>query len=253
VTDLHQSQHLYCELSGVVARLRPDVLAFVGDFLDCMGLEQPQLPAEECAIVISRFEVPEIVFVRGNHEHLNWLNFEIAWRHTGRKLAKLHGQAAVFGPAVLTGFPCYLGDDFAFAGNQEELPHDPSVWLPRLLKEFGPAIRTLWLMHEPPTKTPLSAPNSPVAGNSDWNRAIERFSPLLTVSGHDHTTPIRRGKWFHRVGSTLCVNVGQSTSGPLRFSLVEGEFAGTGPSLPVTMRVTAYPVAETVDILGGGK
>jgi hypothetical protein len=59
-----------------------------------MGLEQPQLPAEECAIVISRFEVPVIVFVRGNHEHLNWLNFEwaaiIARHHAGHCLP--HGR-----------------------------------------------------------------------------------------------------------------------------------------------------------------
>ena len=71
VTDLHRSQQLYAELSAVVARLRPDILAFIGDFLDCLGLEHPQLTSEECAAVIARFKVPEIVFVRGNHEDYN--------------------------------------------------------------------------------------------------------------------------------------------------------------------------------------
>lgn len=253
VTDLHRSQGLYAKLSGVVSRIRPKILAFVGDFLDCMGLEQPQLTSEECAIVIARFEVQEIVFVRGNHEDYNWQDFETTWLSTGRKLVKLHGEAAGFGPAVITGFPCYLGNDFAFAGDQQELPHNPNVWLPKVLKRFGPPMRTLWLMHEPPARTPLTNPNSPVAGNSDWNVAIERFSPLLAISGHDHSTPIRTGKWFHRLGNSVCVNVGQNSTGPLRYTLVEAEFPSDAPSLPTRMRVTAYPMEETVDIVGVGR
>jgi metallophosphoesterase superfamily enzyme len=66
VTDL-----LYTELSAVIVRLRPDILALVGDFLDCVGSEHPQLTSEECAAAVPRLEVPEIVFVRGNHEDYN--------------------------------------------------------------------------------------------------------------------------------------------------------------------------------------
>ena len=245
VTDLHRSQALYAELSGVVSRLRPDVLAFVGDFLDCMGLAHPQLTSEECATVIARLTVPEVVFVRGNHEDLNWLDFEEAWNRTGRKGVKLHGEAAIFGPAVLVGFPCYLGNDDPFAGDQQERPYDPNAWLPKLLEKLGPPMRTLWLMHEPPAGTPLSNPDSPVAGNSDWNVAIERFSPSLTISGHDHLTPLKTGIWYHRLGSTVCVNVGQTDAGPLHYTLVEAEFPGETPSLPSRMRVTAFPMDET--------
>lgn len=247
VTDLHRSKQLYSELSGVVARFRPDILAFVGDFLDVIGLHQPQLTSRECAKVIARCAVPEVVFVRGNHEDLNWLEFEEAW--TGRKFIKLHGEAAVFGPAIVVGFPCYLGNDDPFAGDQQNRPYDPNVWLPKLLEEFGPPMRTLWLMHEPPAGTPLSNPNSPVAGNRDWNVAIERFSPLLTISGHDHITPIKAGKWFHQLGNTVCVNVGQNDTRPLRYTLVEADFPGDAPSLPTRLRVTAYPMEESLDVL----
>jgi len=31
--------------------------ALVGDFLDCMGLDHPQLTSEECATVIARLKV----------------------------------------------------------------------------------------------------------------------------------------------------------------------------------------------------
>ena len=106
-------------------------------------------------------------------------------------------------------------------------------------------------MHEPPARTPLSAPNSPVAGNSDWNRAIERFSPLLTISGHDHLTPLKTGIWHHRLGSKVCVNVGQTDAGPLHYTFIEAEFPGDSPSLPSKMRVTAYPAGESVDVVGG--
>lgn len=253
VTDLHQSQALYAELSGVVARLRPDVLALVGDFLDCTGLEHPQLTSQECAQVIARFKVPNVLFIRGNHEDYNWLEFEPACHRSGRKLLKLHGQAATFGPAVVVGFPCYLGNDDPFAGDQVDRPYDPNVWLPKVLTEFGPAMRTLWLMHETPVGTPLSNPNSVVAGNSDWNVAIERFSPLLTISGHDHLTPLRTGTWIHRLGSTICVNVGQTEAGPLHYTLVEAEFSSDIPSLPSRMRVTAFPRNESVDVVRGVK
>lgn len=253
VTDLHQSQDLYEKLSDIVARVRPDVLALVGDFLDVIGSPHPQLSPRECATAIARCPVPEVVFVRGNHEYLNWLEFEQAWNRTGRKLVKLHGQAAAFGSAVVVGFPCYLGNDDPFAGDQVERPYDPNVWLPKVLNGFGPAMRTLWLMHETPVGTPLSNPNSPVAGNRDWNVAIERFSPSLTISGHDHITPIRAGKWFHRLGSTICVNVGQNDSAPLRFTLIEAEFPGDTPSLPIKMRVTAFPMEETVDVVEAPK
>ena len=85
VTDLHRSQQLYAELSGVVSRLRPNVLALVGDFIDVIGLHQPQLTSRECAKVIARCPVPAVVFVRGNHEDLNWLDFEEVWNRTGKK------------------------------------------------------------------------------------------------------------------------------------------------------------------------
>jgi Icc-related predicted phosphoesterase len=135
-----------------------------------------------------------------------------------------------------------------FASDKPELPYNPGAWLSKLLKKHGPPMRTLWLMHEPPSKTPLSTPNSPVAGNGYWNEAIEQFSPLLTISGHDHSTPRRTGKWFHRLGSTVYVNVGQTDAGPLHYTVIEAEFPGEAPSLPSRMRVTAYPRGESVDV-----
>jgi len=152
------------------------------------------------------------------------------------------------GPATLIGFPCLMRDETACVGERPAFPGNPSSWLSRLLERHGLSIRTLWLMHEPPSGTPLSQPNSPVAGNPQWRSAIERFRPIVTISGHDHQTPISRGKWHHRIGSTTCVNVGQTERGPLHYCVVQAEFAGNAPGLPTRMTVTAHPRNETVEV-----
>ncbi len=85
-----------------------------------------------------------------------------------------------------------------------------------------------------------------VGGNRRWVEAIERFSPWLTISGHDHLTPIRHGHWHCRIGDTVCVNVGQSDAGPLHFCLVEAKWAGPAASLPQNVRVTAFPMEESI-------
>jgi Icc-related predicted phosphoesterase len=253
VTDLHQLERLYQLLGDAITFQRPDVLALVGDFLDCLGSVEPYLSAEQCANFIAGLEVPQIVFVRGNHEDSNWSNFLIAWTQTGRKLMKLHGESAVFGPAVVTGFPCLLGDEFSFASDKEPLPAEHESWVARLLRQHGPAMRTLWLMHEPPASGSVKSSDSPLACNRIWTDLIERFSPLLTISGHDHATPVRTGRWFRRFGATVCVNVGQTESGPLHYTLIEAEFATDIPCLPTRMRVTAYPDGEALEVVGNGK
>jgi hypothetical protein len=58
-----------------------------------------------------------------------------------------------------------------------------------LAQVHGASFRTLWLMHEPPNGTPLSAANTVVSGNQEWTEAIEYFNPRLVVCGHDHWHP----------------------------------------------------------------
>ena len=82
--------------------------------------------------------------------------------------------------------------------------------VPKLISKQGAAARTFWLIHEPPTRTPLSRKEGPLAGNPQWNDAIERFSPWLTTSGHDHESPLANKCWYCQVGQTVCVNVGQT-------------------------------------------
>lgn len=245
--DLHRRKRLYKNLASAVGLHKPDIVALVGDFLHDGG-EEPQLFSDaDCALFLSRLDVPELVFVRGNHEDDAWLNFESAWRKMGRPLHALHGEVFLNGPIAITGFPCSLGVEDPFLGERPPLSDDAFEWFPNLLEVSRGAARTLWLMHEPPTGSPLAAKgDGPLSGNREWNKAIARFSPLLTVSGHDHSSPIRNGRWYRKIGRTVCVNVGQARSGPLHYSLVEAAFSSAKPSLPSTLRVTAFPWNQTI-------
>ena len=76
VTDLHRLRGVYFELTAVASREKPDALCLVGDFLDFYGTKEPQLTTGEAALSIARLEVPEIIFVRGNHEDFSWFEFQ---------------------------------------------------------------------------------------------------------------------------------------------------------------------------------
>ena len=94
----------------------------------------------------------------------------------------------------------------------------------------------------------MSEPDSPVAGVPEWNQAIERHQPMLTISGHDHFSPVKNRCWAAQIGNTWCVNAGQSNFGPLHYTLIDAEFQWSRASLPRYMSVTAYPWNEELEI-----
>jgi len=247
-SDLHCHRFLYQSLADAVRRHRPEIVALAGDFLNAIDDRQDRLDPAECARELAALPCKEVVFIRGNHEDDAWLPFAAGWRHSRRKLHALHGEGFGLGPLALVGFPCLLGDDTLFRGRRPPLPHDPAEWLPGELRRWGDAGRTLWIMHEPPRGTPLSEPVGPIAGNEEWNQAIAAHAPLLTVSGHDHVSPVRNGTWFHRLGSTVCVNVGQSNFGPLHHCVITAEYVFSLRSLPRRLTVTAYPWNQALEI-----
>lgn len=245
VTDLHQSAALFAELRRVAEQHRPDIVAVVGDCLHAGEDMKGRLTVAECAEQISSLPVKHVVFARGNHEDANWLEFEHHWLKQTRPLHALNGEVFKYGPLCLVGFPCYMGDETTFLGTKEPL-QGWVEWLKPLFRLHGRAMHTLWLMHEPPCGTPLSTAHSVVAGNPAWNEAIDFFTPRLTISGHDHIAPIRGKCWHHRLGPTSCINVGQTNHGPLHYALVQVGFSLPTSPLPETIRVTAYPMAETI-------
>jgi Icc-related predicted phosphoesterase len=250
VTDLHQSRTLYEQLRKAVERHTPEVVTAVGDFIDYADDKHHELSKAQCALLLSSLPCAEVVLTRGNHEDQDWRLFAQAWRSTKRPLRALNAEPFVFGPLVLVAFPCTLGQEGFYLDGRQPVPRDVSTWFAPILRRFGLAALVLWLMHQPPAGTRLSAETGPMAGVLQWTAAIERSSPLLTISGHDHETPLRHHCWHERVRQTTCVNVGQKLDGPLHYCLVEIEFKKPVPSRPSRLRVTALPWNQTVDVLG---
>jgi Icc-related predicted phosphoesterase len=247
VSDLHQSRKLYEELTKAVALHKPDVVAVVGDCLHAGEDFKDRLTVQQCAATISALPA-EVVFARGNHEDENWVEFAKHWRCTKRPLVALNGEAFKTGPLVIVAFPCMLGDESHFLEGRDPLPYDTEEWLLPLLRLHGAPARTLWLIHEPPKGTPLSQAGSVVEGQQEWTDAIERFNPMLVVSGHDHITPQKTKRWHCKIKNSTCVNIGQSDHGPLHFTLVKAKFASASPCLPSAVEVTAFPANETICI-----
>jgi Icc-related predicted phosphoesterase len=262
VTDLHQSRRHYQSLVAAVHEHRPQVVASVGDVLDFFGVS----PGQQCGVaewagLLAKLPVEHLIFVRGNHEDANWTEFVAAWPQAQRKLVGLYGTSYTVGPLVIVGFPCLMGAEFTWcahlaAGSNEmelaparcraELPGNHKLWLPQLLRKTGPAGRTFWLMHEPPTWFPLATPQT---SNPEWTRAVEDFQPLLTISGHDHQTPGQSGKWHAKLGGSTCVNVGQADV-ELHYCVVDCEFRRSQPSLPTKIKVRSFPWLQQFEIVG---
>ncbi len=252
VTDLHQIKWAYQALEDAVSKHQPVILVLVGDFLDSGIARSLHYSAQECANRLAALPC-EIVFIRGNHEMENWQQFANCWLKTGRALHIPHGDAVAFGPLVLVGFPCTFGNEEYFLMGRSDVPLEVDQWMPKILEQYGRAARTLWLLHEPPAKTRLCELEGLMAGVEEWRTAIEKYQPWITLSGHDHETPVFDGFWRDQIGQTTCINAGQpmrltQKTKVLHYCVLDFDFVGTEPTLPKRMTVTAYPWNETVTL-----
>jgi len=122
-TDLHQSRQLYADLRKAVAGHQPDIVAIVGDCLHAGEDMDGRHTAAEFASILASLPCEHLVFVRGNHEDANWLEFAVCWRRSGHPLVTLNGETFQFGPLDIVGFPCLLGTEDYFIAPREPLPY----------------------------------------------------------------------------------------------------------------------------------
>jgi len=107
VADFHQRPAHYHRLAALVQKHQPQIIAFVGDFLNSDGNNGRNglLTEAECAECVARLPAERTIFVRGNHEERNWAHFMDGWPKS-KPLECLYGNALVHGPLVIVGFPC---------------------------------------------------------------------------------------------------------------------------------------------------
>jgi Icc-related predicted phosphoesterase len=246
VADTHRNERLLALLAEGVKNNEPNIVVMLGDFLDVTGNETGRVSVVECARQIARLPASEVVFIRGNHEHSALKTFAEEFLRIRPEFHLIERGSFRCGPLTMIGFPCLLWQTGSIL---DALADDPSSSLPPLIESLSPVSRTLWLMHEPPNATGLSRQMmGPLSGNVDWRKAIERFAPWLVVFGHDHQKPIKSKMWHARVGLSLCVNLGQTNSGPLHYTMLEFQFSSDAPALPEKVIVTAFPACESINL-----
>lgn len=69
---------------------------------------------------------------------------------------------------------------------------------------------------------------------------------MVVVSGHDHAAPIKSKRQYTNVGSSFCVNVGQ-TEETLLCCLLDFEF-DDGATFPKMVKISPQPWGEEVII-----
>lgn len=219
--DLHLSRGLYDQLSGTVDEHRPDIVALAGDYLDAsVAPSADRISPSEAARRLKSLPC-SVVLVRGNHEEDTWLEFEKEWGSAPwRSLCALHGTYIERAGVGIVGFPCWVGDDSYYGvGRRRRRNYDPRWWLTRLISRYKNSARMLWLMHEPPDH----ALGDEFSFCPEWAAAVDVHHPQVVVSGHDHATSIATGTWWVERGKTICINVGQHDSGPLRYCILRFE------------------------------
>jgi len=81
--------------------------------------------------------------------------------------------------------------------------------------------RAVYVIHGPPAGLGLDVVRGgqPV-GSRATARFLERIRPRLSLHGHIHESPEESGIWQNRLGSTVCIQPGQSAAG---LTVVEGD------------------------------
>lgn len=118
--------------------------------------------------------------------------------------------------------PQFGGGILSLPGGWKEIPDWPAYarTLPTIEEELAllPEPRdpasAVYVIHGPPSGLGLDVCRGGAAvGSAATLKFIEMRQPLLSLHGHIHESPEESGVWEARVGRTVCIQPGQSSSG----------------------------------------
>ncbi|MBI5836461.1 MAG: metallophosphoesterase [Candidatus Eisenbacteria bacterium] len=249
-SDLHGEPGLYEQLFAHVRRARPHAVLLGGDITPThFGPEGPSIQRKFLEGLLEQFDRfadsqgTHFYFIFGNADcRANW-----AWLESQERphAVPVHGRAVELEKGLLLAGYNYvpvthltLKDwekrDLRETGgerwegiitHEDGVRHvdlregDPDDNLARdfaALAERIDGAPCICVLHSPPSDTHLDMIHTGRhVGSVAAREFLERTAPRLALHGHIHESPRVSGRQMDRVGSTLCVNPGQSPGGTL--------------------------------------
>ena len=204
VSDLHYNLKQY----DWVLKEAPgfDIVIIAGDLLDVASSVSPQAQI----IVVVKYlslikEKSRLVVCSGNHD-LDARN------SAGEKFARWMTRVKALNIPT---------DGFNFSTNGTCFSAMPWWDGPVVLKEIEEQIENessseksnwIWVYHTPPDNSPTSWDGKTHYGDKNLVNWIEKYKPLLVLSGHCHSSPFKSdGSWVDQIESTWIFNPGKQT------------------------------------------
>lgn len=250
-SDFHGSESLYSQLDSLLDAERPDLLILGGDMFPEGSREDPcgtqgRYVQEVFTARLEqwRAQVPamQIAMIFGNHDWLSTMHALHTYHEQGLVALLDRYETWHFGGVDFLGYsktpptPFWLKDLERLDLPTDALPAEGgAIWdlaclrvrdvtaaehfrsratIEReLASTEAPAGRWIFVCHAPPHDSALDRlPHVPhPVGSRAVRQFVTRTAPVLGLHGHIHESPVVTGSFSERIGSTLCVNPGQST------------------------------------------
>ncbi len=241
-SDLHGNVELYRATLDFARQEQADLLVLGGDLFP-LGREigpQRDFARRELPAILATAELP-VYAIAGNGDWSAAYPYLEELAASGRLTLLDHRAVEVEGSWTLIGYPRVPPTPFYIKDNdRRDLPGDPvpnwsglisqvdhtvAVEVPAYLsarpsiedelaalpRAQDPA-RTIYVFHGPPFDTALDRITN---GQPVGSRAVRAFLSAsgapLALHGHIHEAPQVSGRYWERLGSTLCVNPGQGS------------------------------------------
>ncbi|HUF63162.1 MAG TPA: metallophosphoesterase [Verrucomicrobiales bacterium] len=200
--DLHYSLRQWDWLCRAAGKF--DVVVHAGDFLDVAATVDLDVQILVTLKYLRRLQ-PEsqILAASGNHDldrEGPSGEREAGWMNRARRLGiQVDGDSLDRDGYRITVFPWWEGP----AGRT-------SVVEQMQLSQPPPGTGWIWAYHAPPTQTPVSWTGKEWFGDAYLGEWIERFRPLMVLTGHVHHAPFSKGgSWAHRQHGAWVFNAGR--------------------------------------------
>lgn len=222
LTDAHGNAESYITALAIAVKKGINHIIFGGDiapnFLDGMENYRKQQLLFTKNILIGIFKKfrkhnPEkCIYIMPGNDDIKEIIEVLDKAEKSGLLKQLHGKAhklddySIYGYSFVNPTPFFLKD-------WEKSEKDVKIDLEEMARKIKDMRNSVIIFHAPPFATNLDVLHSNEhVGSIAIRKFIERKQPLLTLHGHIHESPEMSGTIKDRIGKTLCINPGSSSS-----------------------------------------